>query len=83
MASPQESITNSTSLLTVQSFSRLKGYPDGSRDKAEAWEISKYEYSEDGINWTTGKPSMVASVTEQGAGGSCSRGLQSKIDLRL
>lgn len=56
--------------FTVQSFSRLKGYPDGSRDKAEAWEISKYEYSEDGINWTTGKPSMVASVTEQGAGGS-------------
>lgn len=55
--------------FTVTSYRHLKGYTGTDRDKAEPWEISKYEYSEDSLNWTEGKPSMVSAITDRGDGG--------------
>lgn len=57
--------------FTVQSYSRLKGYANDSRDKKEPWEIVKYEYvdgNDPAMGVTTTKPSMLVSVTDRGNG---------------
>lgn len=58
--------------FTVTSYRHLKEYSGTDRDKAEPWVVAGYEYKADNGEWTplsTTKPSMVASITERGVGG--------------
>ena len=68
--------------FTVQSYSRLKEYPNDKRDKSEPWEIVSYEYKEGDGEWSrpsATKPSMLASITTNGAGSTTPMACSAKL----